>query len=215
MAKFSHGRRRSRTLQRSRRRSLAGLLMGTACMVLLPAALVWACAPSIASLAFDRTAYRAGDTVAVKGGGFKPSNPVELTLQPPSGAAQSVAPAGLSTNGEGYFEASFALSAAAEPGDYVLQAKTDPSGQGHGGQTTPTVARDTFKVMGEGGSSSSQQSPSSNVAAAAPLAKVALSQAIAKCKKKHRARKTMAASKKRKLAKRRAACIKKARKKYP
>jgi len=209
--------------RRIKRRSLAGLLLGAASLVLLPAAIAWACAPSTAQLAFDRDppSYGAGNSVGVIGSGFARSNPVELTLQAPSGAAQPVA-AGTVTDGSGYFEASFALPSNAAPGDYALQAKTTPSGEGHGGQTQPTTATDTFKVMAPAPQGSvmppfmtPQAQPPSNPAGSQPSARVALRRAIARCKRKHKARRSATARRKKTVAKRRAACVRRARKRYP
>ncbi len=129
-----------------RRRFLVGLLTGAACLVVLPMAVAWACAPSTGQIDFDRTSYQAGQTVTVWGTGFARNNPVVLTLQPPSGPAQRVAPQA-ATDADGYFETSFALSSGAGPGTYALQARTDEPGIGPGhAPTRPTTASHTFRV---------------------------------------------------------------------
>lgn len=210
MATSNYG--RQKITRRVRRRSLAGALLGVAGMVVLPVALAWACAPQSANLAFDRSSYKAGDAVGVIGGGFMPNTPVQLTLQPPSGAAQAL-PSPASTNAQGYFEASFTLPFNASSGDYVLQATT--------GNTT---ARDTFKVVAEGAilppPLTPPPPPAGPPAPAAPgdppvNRKAALRRGLADCKKRHGARKGMRAAKKRKLARKRAACVKAVKRKYP
>jgi len=187
---------------------------------MLPAAIAWACAPSTAQIAFDRSTYKAGETVAVIGSGFAPNNVVELNLQGPSGGPQAV-DAGASTDSSGYFEASFALAAGAAPGDYALQAKTTPSGQGHGGQTQPSTASATFKVMGAPGAAVPPILRPEPTAPADPVsqpprrnARAALRKAVRRCNRRHRAKRGTRASGKRKLAKRRKACVRKAKKRY-
>lgn len=217
---------RSAKKRRIPSRSLAGVLLAAACLVALPAAIAWACAPSTGQIAFERAEYKAGESVTVFGSGFARDNPVDLTLQPPSGAPQTVAP-GTRTNVSGYFEASFALPSNAAPGDYAVRATTVPSGAGHGGQTQPTTAASTFKVMAPPGAAAPPPPPPPAPAIANPLStsapagpatqpnrRAALSRAVRKCKRKHRARKSTAASKKKRLAKRRAACIARAKKRY-
>jgi len=182
-------------------------------LVVLPVAVAWACAPQSASLAFDRDSYKAADVVGLIGSGFTPNTPVALTLQPPSGAAQAV-DARAQTNSQGYFETSFALPPDAPPGDYVLQA------------TTNTItARDTFEVMAAQSEvvptpltpqpPPAPPAPTTPADQPPPNTKAARRRAIAKCKKRHRARASMSAAKKRKLARKRAACIRSVKKKYP
>jgi len=210
MARSHHG--RQRIARRVRRRSFAGTLLAAASMVVLPVALAWACAPQSASLAFDHSSYKAGGAVGVIGGGFRPSTPVQLTLQPPSGAAQAL-PSPADTNTQGYFEASFTLPPSASSGDYVLQATT--------GNTT---ARDTFKVVAEDAILPPLVTPQPPPAAPAPTTppdrpvnrKAALRRAIAKCRQRYSAKKEgMKAAKQRKLARKRQACIRSAKRKYP
>jgi len=180
-------------------------------LVVLPVAVAWACAPQSASLAFDRDSYKAADAVGLIGSGFSPNTPVALTLQPPSGAAQTV-DARAQTNSQGYFETSFALPPDAPPGDYVLQA------------TTNTItARDTFEVVAQSEVVPTPLTPQPPPAPPAPTTpadqptdtKAARRRAVAKCKKRHRARAGMSATKKRKLARKRAACLRSVKKKYP
>ncbi len=198
--------------RRVRRRSFAGTLLAAVSVVVLPVALAWACAPQSASLAFDRTSYKAGDAVGVIGGGFRPSSPVQLTLQPPSGPAQAV-PAPANSNAQGYFEASFTLPPNSSSGDYVLQATTDS-----------LTARDTFKVVAEDAILPAPLTPQPPPVAPAPAApgqdqsvnrKAELKRGVAKCKRRHTARKGTSAAKRRKLARKRAACIRSVKKKYP
>ncbi|MDQ4047771.1 MAG: MG2 domain-containing protein [Actinomycetota bacterium] len=198
--------------------------MGAAGLVALPAAIAWACAPSTGQIGFDRPAYNAGESVTVFGSGFARENPVELTLQPPSGAPQTVAQ-GTQTNTTGYFETSFALPSGAAPGDYALRATTVPSGAGHGGQTQPTTAASTFKVMAPAGAPAPPPAPAPAIQAplpgpppagraTQPSTRAALSRAVSKCRTKYRARRSTAASKKKRLARRKAACIRRAKKRY-
>lgn len=225
-------RRRGRIIQRSRARLLAGVLVGAVTLAVLPVAIAWACAPSTAQIAFDQPSYNAGAPVKVIGSGFARDNPVTLNLQPPSGAPQTVAP-NTTTNATGYFEATFTLPANAAGGTYALQAVTDPSGQGHGGQTQPTTATGTFAVAGAAGAPAAgppaagqmtqgaaitqtpASAPSSPTVTTAQQLKAALAKAVAKCNKKYKAKKGMSTAKKKKLAKSRAACVKKAKKANP
>lgn len=213
MATSCHGRQRiERT---ARRRWFAGALLCAVSLVVLPVAVAWACAPQSASLAFDRDSYKAADAVGVMGGGFSPSTPVALTLQPPSGPAQAV-DARAQTNSQGYFETSFALPPDAAPGDYVLQATTNT-----------TTARDTFKVMAAQSEvvptpltpppppPPASPGPATPADQPSPNTTAARKRAVAKCKKRHRVRAGMSATTKRKLARKRTACIRSVKKKYP
>lgn len=216
---------RDRTNRRIRSRSLVGVLMGAAGLVVLPAAIAWACAPSTAQIDFDRSppSYKGSESVTVFGSGFAPNNPVELTLQAPSGASQAVAP-GTNTTDRGGFEASFTLPSDAAPGDYALQAKTVPSGAGHGGQTQPTTATKTFKLVASQGSPpvplpgflapESPPPPAESGDQPVKDKRAARRRAIAKCKRRHRAKKGSTARNRRKLAKRRAVCVRKAKKRF-
>jgi len=113
---------------------------------LIVPAIAWACAPSTGQIAFNQSSYNSGAEVTVIGSGFARNAPVVLKMQSPSGASQTVAPS-TTTNNTGYFEASFALPSDAAAGTYALQAVTNPSGEGHGGQTAPTAATSTFTVV--------------------------------------------------------------------
>ncbi len=213
MATSCYGRKR--TNRTARCRWFAGALSTVASLLVLPVALAWACAPQAASLAFDRDSYKAGDPVGVIGAGFSPSTSVALTLQPPSGAAQTVS-SQTQTNNQGYFEASFTLPPDASAGDYVLQATTGT-----------TTARDTFEVVAQDGVIQPPPPPIPQPAPASPAppatppedqpvnTKAARRRAVAKCKKRHRARDGMSAAKKRKLARKRTACVRSVKKKYP
>ncbi len=208
--------KRTRTNRRSR--FLVGLLTGAATLVVLPMAIAWACAPSTGQIDFNKTAFSAGQTVEVWGSGFARSNPVVLTLQSPSGSAQRVAPDAVTTP-SGYFETSFVLPAGAAPGNYALQARTDePSiGEGHA-PTRPTTATLGFKVLAPPGA---RVSPTPVLVA--PLVtgpavvdnRAARSRAIRRCKKRYLARRSASTTKKRTLRRKRAACIGRAKKRYP
>jgi len=113
---------------------------------LIVPAIAWACAPSTGQIAFNQSSYNSGAAVKVIGSGFAKNAPVVLKMQSPSGAPQTVAPS-TTTNDTGYFEASFRLPSDAAAGTYALQAVTNPSGEGHGGQTVPTAATSTFTVV--------------------------------------------------------------------
>ena len=210
MARSYYGRQRE--ARGVRRRSLAGVLLAGASMVTLPVALVWACTPSgfgaPASLASDRSAYNAGDAVGVRGDNFRPSSPVQLTLQPPSGAAQAV-PTPANTDAQGHFEASFTLPSDSSSGDYALRATTDYS-----------TARVTFTVAAQDATLPPPLGPQPpDPGPAAPgdqpaNRKAALKRGVAKCKQRHRAGKRMTPAKRRKLARKRAACIRSVKRKY-
>ena len=197
---------------RGRRGSLAGMLLGAAALVVLPAAIAWACVPA-SSIGFDKPGYKykAGDTVTVTGRGFSGNSPVAMKLQAPSGAESTVGNATTKTDSSGSFSDSFALASDAAAGDYVVAVTV-----GTGGaretltveapaslpppfnppvQTTPVTPTDP----GAGGN---QQNT-----------KAARAKAIARCNKKFR-RKARGA-KKQKLSKKRAACIRRAKKRFP
>ena len=221
MPKSPHEGRGDRVNRRARRTHwLLGLLTGGISLVLLPMAIAWACAPSTGQIAFKQASYRAGQTVEVFGSGFAPNNPVVLTLQPPSGAPSAVAPEA-ATNASGYFEASFSLPAGAAPGTYAVQARTDPSGAGHGGQVQPTTATKTFTVI-------APAAPAAPVVPAPALAvplstgpaqvvdnRAKRARAVRRCKRKYKAKRSASTSRKRTLRKKQAACIRKAKKRYP
>ena len=214
--------KRHRVNRRVRNRSLLGLLTGAASLVVLPMAIAWACAPSTGQIAFGQPSYSAGQSVLVFGSGFAPNNPVELTLQPPSGTPQRVAPEA-ATNASGYFEASFSLPPNAAPGTYALQASTTPSGVGHGGQVQPTTATKTFNVIAP------TPPPAAAPVLPAPALAVPLStspapvvdnrakraRAVRRCKRKYKAKRSASTSRKRTMRKKQAACIRKAKKRYP
>ena len=212
--------KRKRVSRRVRSRSLLGLLTGAASLVVLPVAIAWACAPSTGQIAFERPSYSAGQTVVVFGTGFAANNPVQLTLQPPSGAPSAVAPEA-ATNASGYFEVSFSLPAGAAPGTYAVQARTDPSGAGHGGQVQPTTATKTFTVI-------APAAPAAPVVPAPALAvplstgpaqvvdnRAKRARAVRRCKRKYKAKRSASTSRKRTMRKKRATCIRRAKKRYP
>jgi len=205
-----------------RRRFLVGLLTGAACLVVLPMAVAWACAPATGQIDFNRTSYSAGQTVEVWGNGFARSNPVVLTLQPPSGPARRVAPEA-ATDQNGYFDTRFALPADAQPGTYALQARTDEPGIGAGhAPTRPTTASHTFKVPPPAAAKAPAPSPAPAVVAP-PMTKPApvvdnrakRSRAVRRCRSKYRVLRRFPVSKRRTLRRKKARCIRSARKRYP
>lgn len=112
------------TRGRGRRRSLVVVLLGAAALVVLPAAVAFACLPK-AAIGFDKPGYeyKAGDTVTVKGYQLTPRSPVVMTLQAPSGELRTVGSEGTTTDDTGAFTDSFALPSNAATGDYVVNAK--------------------------------------------------------------------------------------------
>lgn len=213
---------------RGPRRTLVGALVGATSFVVLPVALAWACAPSTGAIAFDKepAAYNGGEVVKVIGDGFAKDNPVDMMMQPPSGPAVEVA-SGTSTNSRGYFEASFTVPADAAPGAYAVQATTDPSNAGHGGQTQPTSATDTFEVLAPPTSAPPPTTPVPAVPApvdpatkpdrARQLAQArrrraaSRSRAVARCKRTHRAKKGSTTRRKKAMKRKRSACVRRAR----
>jgi hypothetical protein len=178
-------------------------------MVVLPAALVWACSPS-ASIGFDRAGYQyaAGESVTVSGRQFSPSSPVALTLQQPSGATGPVGN-GVSTDAAGSFEDSFTLASNSSPGVYVVSARVGTY-----------MARDTLTVVPPGttpggGGGGAGGGAGTGPGTAVLKNKKALATALARCKKRYRSRKAGTASKRRKLAKKYKACVKRAKKVHP
>jgi len=97
---------------RGRRRSLIGMLLGAAALVVLPAAIAWACVPA-SSIGFDKPGYKykAGETVTVTGRGFSSNAPVAMKLQAPGATTgTTVGNATTKTDGTGGFSDSFALA---------------------------------------------------------------------------------------------------------
>lgn len=215
--------------------------MGAVSLIVLPAAVAWACAPSTAQIDFDKTEYKASESVVVFGSGFAANSEMTLRMQDPSGTAQEMVP-GTKTTDRGGFEVTFALPSDAAPGNYAFQAQTVASDNGHGGQTHPTTATKTFTVAAPPPPPPPPAPPAANPVAQPPAAdpvarppvddraqrvkdraaarrkkaartRAARSRALARCRKTHRAKKGRAALK-RKVAKRRSACIRRAKRKF-
>ena len=99
---------------RSRRGVGAGLLV--AVMVMVPAAIAWACNPQ-AHLSLDRTSYSPGQSITVYGSYF-PGN-ADITVSGPTGSRS------VKTSGGGAFSTTF--TAPSRAGSYVISA-TRPTG---------------------------------------------------------------------------------------
>ncbi len=215
MSRFSS--QSSGTKDRGRRRSLAGMLLGVAALVVLPAAIAWACVPA-SSIGFDKPGYKykAGDTVTVTGRGFRPDSPVVMKLQTPSGAQSTVGNATTKTDGSGGFSDSFGLGSDAAPGDYVVSVTVGTGGAretltvepASGGNLPPIITppnNNNNTTPPPTPPTEGQTGPSDSSAKRA--------RAIRACNKKFR-NKRARGSAKRKVAKRRAACIRRAKKRY-
>jgi hypothetical protein len=114
------------------------MLLAAAIPAVLVAGTAWACAPQGGAIDFDSLEYFPGDEVTVSGRSFPRDEPVELTLQSPSGALTPVGN-GVSTEDGGTFEDSFTLSSSAELGTYVVSAETETTGSAP--KTFEVVAR--------------------------------------------------------------------------
>ena len=191
------------------------MLLAAAALVILPAAIAWACVPA-SSIGFDKPGYKykAGDTVTVTGRGFSSNSPVVMKLQAPSGTQSTVGNATTKTDGTGGFTDSFALASDAQPGDYVVSVQVGTGG-----------ARETLTVEPPPSNLPPPFTPPAPSSPAPPPAtdpgagnnpqstRAARAKAIARCNKKFR-RKARGA-KKQKLSKQRAACIRRAKKRFP
>lgn len=199
---------------RGRRRSLAGMLLGAAALVVLPAAIAWACVPA-SSIGFDKPGYKykAGDTVTVTGRGFRPDSPVVMKLQAPSGTQSTVGSAGKTSDPGGGFTDSFALASDATPGDYVVSVTVGTGG-----------ARETLTVEPPPSTLPPFVAPPSTpvpapVTGTDPGAgdkvdtAAARRKAIRACTKKFRRKGRSSAN--RRLAKKKAACIRRAKQRFP
>ncbi len=213
--------RRNRMNRCVQRRFLVGLLTGATSLVVLPMAIAWACAPSTGQIEFNKDSYSPGETVAVWGSGFADNNPVVLTLQPPSGAAQQVAPEA-ATDDNGYFETSFALPPGAVPGSYAVQARTDEPGIGPGHPPTrPTTATWTFEVPGPPAPAAPAPAPAPAPALVIPRTEPVVNnramriRAVRTCKRRYTARRSAPLSKRRAVKRKRGACIRRARARFP
>jgi len=191
------------------------MLLGAAALVVLPAAIAWACVPA-SSIGFDKPGYKykAGETVTVTGRGFSSNAPVAMKLQAPGATTgTTVGNATTKTDGTGGFSDSFALASDAAPGDYVVSVTVGTGGAretltveppaGPGPVVPPIVTpTPTPPVI--------TPSTPPNTSNTAALRR----KGIAKCNRKFRTRKAKGAAKK-KTARRRAACIRRVRKLYP
>ena len=138
----------------SRRRSPVGILLAAAIIVVLPAALAFACVPS-GSLGFSPApyTYHPGDTVEVKGMGFHPNAQYKLSMQSPSGTVTQVG-RGLNgpvlTDSAGSFQDTIQIPSTAALGSYVVTAETTGPGGGGMDNSTNTVTRvqrESFDVV--------------------------------------------------------------------
>jgi len=199
------------------------MLVGVVALVALPAAIAWACVPA-SSIGFDKAGYKykAGDQVKVTGRGFRPDTPVVMKLRTPSGSESTVGTAGKSTDSTGAFEDAFALASNAEAGDYVVSVTVGTGGA----RETFTVERSAAAAppvnpFGGGGGSTPGSTPvvpgtvSDDISTDRAAVKTARRKAIRRCNKKFRAKKARSASKRKQLRRKRAACVRKAKKRYP
>lgn len=209
----------SGTKGRDRQRPLLAMLLGVAALVVLPAAVAFACLPK-AAIDFDKQDYRynAGDTVTVKGFQLSPKSAVVMNLQAPSGQVSTVGTEGTTTDDTGAFTDSFGLASDAATGDYVVSAK---AGTRSASQTftveppasspppinpfapTPTPTPSPVEVA-------PTEAPQTGNNTRALRAK-----AVRNCKKKFSSNRARTSAAKRSMAKKRAACVRKARKRYP
>ncbi len=201
------------------------MLLGVAALVLLPAAIAFACVPA-SSIGFDKTGYKynAGDTVTVTGRGFQKDTAVTLKLQEPSGTQSTVGTAGKNTDGTGNFSDSFPLASDARSGDYVVQVTVGTGG-----------ARETFTVEPKPAAAQPSPNPAVIPQFVAPpspqsntgATRAARARAIRNCRAQFRSSLRKARSSRawrssatretamRKMAKRRSACIRRAKRRYP
>jgi len=210
---------------RGPQRSLVGIALGAAALVVLPAAIAFACVPS-SSIGFDKQGYKynAGDTVSVTGRGFRSDTPVVMRLQAPGSATSStVGDPNKKTDSSGGFTDSFGLAPDAANGDYVVSVTVGTSG-----------ARETFTVEPKAAApvtptpvtTPPQESPATTTPPATQQpteepqsgnrrdATAARKKAIRNCKTKFNNRKARTSGAKKKMAKKRRACIRKAQQRF-
>ena len=210
---------------RGRQRSLVGIALGAAALVVLPAAIAFACVPS-SSIGFDKQGYKynAGDTVSVTGRGFRADTPVVIRLQAPGSTTPStVGDSNKKTDSSGGFTDSFALAPDAANGDYVVSVTVGTSGARETFTVEPKAAApvtstpmttpppSTGPVTATPPAPPATESPESGNTEDATAAR---KKAIRSCKKKFRNRSVKTSAAKKRIAKKRVACIKRAKKKF-
>lgn len=218
MSRFSSGSSRAKR----RGRPFAGMLVGVVALVALPAAIAWACVPA-SSIGFDKSGYkyRAGDQVKVTGRGFRPDTPVAMKLRTPSGSESVVGSAGKSTDGTGAFEDTFTLASNAAVGDYVVSVTVGTGGARETFTVEPAAAAPPVinpNPFGGGGGSTTPTTPGAvteDIATDRTAVRAARRKAIRRCNKKFRAKKASSAAKRKKMGRKRAACVRKAKKRFP
>lgn len=210
---------------RGPQRSLVGIALGAAALVVLPAAIAFACVPA-SSIGFDKQGYKynAGDTVNVTGRGFRANTPVVMRLQAPGSAtASTVGDPNKTTDSSGGFTDSFGLASDAGNGDYVVSVTVGTGGARETftvepkavAEPTPTPITTPPSSTGPG-----TTTPPATPPTEAPQdgnrsdARAARKKAIRNCKKKFRNRSVKTSRAKRRIAKKRSACIKRAKKKF-
>ena len=213
---------------RGPQRSLVGIALGAAALVVLPAAIAFACVPA-SSIGFDKQGYKynAGDTVSVTGRGFRSDTPVVMRLQAPGSATSStVGDPNKKTDSSGGFTDSFGLASDAANGDYVVSVTVGTSGARETFTVEPRAAAPVTPTPVSSPPQAPQESPATTTPPAtqqpteAPQsgnrsdATAARKKAIRSCKKKFRNRSVKTSAKKRRIAKKRSACIKRAKKKF-
>ncbi len=209
---------------RGRQRSLVGIALGAAALVVLPAAIAFACVPS-SSIGFDKQGYKynAGDSVTVTGRGFSSSAPVVITLQSPSGAQSTVGTTGKTTDSTGGFTDSFALASDTPNGDYVVSVKVGNGGAREtftvepkaAAPVTPTPMTTPPPSTGPGTTTPPATTPTESPESGnTDDATAARKKAIKNCKKKFSNKKARTSGAKKKMAKKRRACIRKAERKF-
>lgn len=142
----------------TRRRAL--LVLAVAALIVVPAALSWACGPNRA-IQLDRFNYPPGGTVTVTGANFFPDIPISIKM---NGAPV----ASTTTSGSGNFSVSFAAPTAA--GTYTIVADgVDPdTGNALPGTGSPQSFTVTAPSPAAGAPSSGGNTPSTGNAAPAP-----------------------------------------------
>jgi len=214
---------------RGRQRSLVGIALGAAALVVLPAAIAFACVPS-SSIGFDKQGYKynAGDTVSVTGRGFRADTPVVIRLQAPGSTTPStVGDSNKKTDSSGGFTDSFALAPDAANGDYVVSVTVGTSGARETFTVEPKAAAPVTPTPMTTPPSSTQPGTTQPGTTTPPVtptespesgntddATAARKKAIRSCKKKFRNRSVKTSAAKKRIAKKRVACIKRAKKKF-
>ena len=211
---------------RGPQRSLVGIALGAAALVVLPAAIAFACVPA-SSIGFDKQGYKynAGDSVTVTGRGFRADTPVVMRLQAPGSATSStVGDPNKKTDSSGGFTDSFGLASDVANGDYVVSVTVGTSGAREtftvepraAAPVTPTPVSSPPQESTEPGTvpppeASPTESPESGNTEDATAAR---KKAVRNCKKKFSNKKARTSGAKRRIAKKRSRCIKRAQKQF-